>query len=122
MKLLIADDNTDIRHLLRRLSKLCPQAMEIIESTRGDETVTAAARERPEIILMDIVMEGMNGLEATKAIKEFLPSVKIIVITQLPETDYKNESIQAGADNFLNKEELYKLPEILNKINSNINQ
>ncbi|MCF8266864.1 MAG: response regulator transcription factor [Ignavibacteriales bacterium] len=121
MKLLIADDNTDIRNLLRRLSKFCPQCTEIIESTRGDETIAAAAEERPNIILMDIVMEGTNGLEATKAIKEFLPSVKIIVITQLPEIDYKNESIQAGADIFLIKEELYKLPEILNKITSNIN-
>lgn len=122
MKLLIADDNTDIRNLLKRMIKLSPEITGIIECVSGDDAITIAESEKPEIILMDIMMEGTNGLEATKIIKRQIPTVKIIVITQLPETEFKNESFLAGADDFLNKEELYKLPKILNKLISIINQ
>jgi DNA-binding NarL/FixJ family response regulator len=58
---------------------------------------------RPDVVLMDLMMPGFDGLEATRRIKEQWPETKILVLTSLTEDDFREVAYDSGADGFLNK-------------------
>ena len=60
-------------------------------------------------------MDMLDGLTAVKRIRELSTKVKILIISQLPESEYRIESIKVGADEFINKENLLKLPEVIKR-------
>ena len=100
-RILIADDQRPARKGLRALLSMCPQVEVIGEAMDGQDAVNLAAERRPDIILMDMRMPVMDGLEATRRIKSQTPGVKVVVLTL--HAEYQPEALAAGADVFLVK-------------------
>ncbi len=114
-RVMIVDDEIAMREILKIMLK----DYEIIEATNGREAVELYKKERPDIVLMDIMMPIMNGIEATREIKKFDPKAKIVAITAYAST--KGERIlKAGAEYilrkpFTRKEVVRVIEEILSK-------
>lgn len=119
MKILIADDNAQIRKVIIRLIKRVLKGNDFFECSNGEQAIEINAKEKPDLILMDIKMDKIDGLTATRRIHKEFPKTKVIIISQLSEQEYKEESFNAGAVYFLNKDCLIELP---NKINEIINE
>jgi len=109
-EVLIADDRLRSRSGLKALLALRPEIQLVGEAANGQEAVRLMEELRPDVVLMDVKMPVMDGLEATRIIKERWPGVKVIVLTI--HTDYRADALAAGADAFLVKgcppEELLK--------------
>lgn len=103
MKILLVDDHTIIRE---GLSKLLTQAGHKIvgEATDGRTAVRLAAELQPELVVMDIGMPGMNGIEATRLILEQTPSMRVIALSMHGDATYVGRMLQAGARGYLLKE------------------
>jgi DNA-binding NarL/FixJ family response regulator len=102
VKVLIADDRPTTRRGLRALLTLLPQVEVVGEAVDGRESVALVAEYRPDVVLMDVQMPVMDGLEATRRIKEQWPEVQVIALTMY--TKYRAEALAAGADAFLLKD------------------
>lgn len=100
---LIADDSMPFREGLRALLETVSDVEVIGEVTTGDEAVSLAATCQPDIILMDIQMPGMNGLEATKRILEVSPHIRILMLTMFEDDDSVFAALRAGARGYLLK-------------------
>lgn len=103
IKLMLADDHAVVRSGLRMLLEAQPD-MEIVgETENGMETVAQAQLLTPDIILMDVEMPGMNGIEATHAVKAILPETAVIALTMYEDEQYFFEMLKAGASGYVPK-------------------
>ena len=103
IKLLIAEDQELIRSSLQIVLDI-EEDMEVISAVEnGEKAVVFCQEEQPHLILMDINMPVMDGIEATKRIKEQFPQVKVIVLTTFQEMNYVIEALHAGAEGYLLK-------------------
>ncbi|MHB0857554.1 MAG: response regulator [Anaerolineae bacterium] len=100
-RVLVADDQRPTRRGLRALLTLMPDVEWVGEAANGKEAVTFVAEQRPDVVLMDVRMPVMDGLEATRRIKGQQPEVRVVVLTLYAE--YRAEAFAAGADVFLVK-------------------
>ena len=100
-RLLIVDDQRPARKGLQALLAFSPELEWVVEAANGQEAVNLVAERRPNVVLMDIRMPVMDGLEATRRIKSQRPEVRVIVLTMYAE--YQAEALAAGADAFLVK-------------------
>ncbi len=104
IRVLIADDHTIVRKGIRALLFTEP-GMEVVgEASNGLETVHQAALLVPDVILMDLVMPKMNGIEATRQITERQPGTRILVLTSFAADDKVFPAIKAGALGYLLKD------------------
>lgn len=103
MKVLIADDHAIVREGLRSLLEVQSDIDVAGEARTGNEVVEMAETLQPDIILMDITMPDMNGLEATRAIKRSNPEVKVLVLTMHEGDEYFFKLLDAGASGYLIK-------------------
>lgn len=104
--LLIADDDPVVRGSIRRLLERDPDTEVIGEAADGAEAVRLARELHPGIVLMDITMPRMNGLEALRLTKQSLPDTKVIVVTVHGEEQYRAVAMAGGADGFVLKKAL----------------
>jgi DNA-binding NarL/FixJ family response regulator len=104
--LLIADDDAGFRNSIRRVLQRDPDTEVIGEAADGNEAVRLALSLHPGIVLMDIGMPQMNGLEALKLTKQAWPDTKIIMVTIHDEEPYRMVAMAAGADGFVLKKAL----------------
>ena len=111
MKLLIVDDNADTRKLIRTVVRKCSD--DIIEGRNGMEAVTSYIRHKPDWVLMDIEMLGIDGLTATKTIMHDHPEAKIIMVTMHDDPRWRQAAQEAGAVGYVLKENLTQLPSLL---------
>ena len=103
MRVLIADDHALFRDGLRSL--LEARGVEVVgEARNGNEAITLARKLGPDVVLMDVRMPGMNGIEATRIIAERHPSVRVLVLTTFDLDEYAIEAVEAGASGFLLKD------------------
>ncbi len=101
---LIADDHPVVRQGLRTFLDL-QEDMEILgEASDGAEAVTKVEQFLPDVVLMDLVMPGMDGIEATRRIRAISPSTKVIVLTSFADDDKVIPSVKAGAAGYLLKD------------------
>jgi DNA-binding NarL/FixJ family response regulator len=100
-RVLIADDRPRSRSGLRAVLDLRSEIVVVGEAADGRETVRLVEELRPDVVLMDARMPVMDGLEATRFIKEQWPEVRIVVLTI--HTGYRADALAAGADVFLVK-------------------
>jgi DNA-binding NarL/FixJ family response regulator len=101
VRVLIADDQRPTREGLKALLGLWPQVEVVGEAADGQECVALVAESHPDVVLMDMRMPVMDGLEATRRIKSQWPEVKVIALSMYPL--YQAQAQAAGADVFLFK-------------------
>jgi len=106
MGILIVNNLPSFRQKVREVVKAIPWASIVAEAQSGPEAIELAKQHHPDVVLMDIVMPGMSGIEATRRIKEIAPRTRVIVITAYNNAGFPKQSSKAGADLFLKKEEL----------------
>ena len=111
MKILIVDDNAGIRRALRR--SLEDGASEVRECTDGCDALGAYENYRPDVVLMDVRMTVMDGLTATRRIRSFDPAARVIIVTDYDDDDLRAAALKAGACNYVIKEELANISEIV---------
>lgn len=102
IRILIADDHPVFRFGLRALLNAMPDTEVVGEVTNGDEVIELATTLRPDVILMDINMPGVNGIEATRRIREVDPGIHILIVTML-EDDSVFAAMRAGARGYVIK-------------------
>ena len=100
-KIMVVDDDDGILNLLKRF--LISIGYEAIMADNGEEALERIMNEKPEIVILDIMMPGMNGFQVLEKIKEQAPSTEVIVITGLDETGLGIESLERGAFEFMAK-------------------
>ena len=100
-RILIADDQRPARKGLHALLSLYTQVEVIGEAVDGQDAVNLVAERRPDVVLMDMRMPVMDGLEATRRIKSRTPGVRVVMLTL--HAEYEAEALAAGADAFLVK-------------------
>lgn len=100
----IADDHALLRKGIISLLEKAEGITIIGEMSSGEEAVNFANEHKPDVFLLDIVMRGMTGIEATRWIKEQTPHVKIILISSEVNKDFISAGIKSGIDGYLNKD------------------
>jgi DNA-binding NarL/FixJ family response regulator len=104
IKVLLVDDHKLIREGLNSMLVKLPD-VEIVGSVgSGEDAINSARQTRPDVILMDIIMAGMNGIEATRWIKEFDSSIKVLLVTKEVSKEYVSAGIKSGVDGYLPKD------------------
>ncbi len=101
LRLIIVEDNPRARRALKALMSLQTGISVIGEASNGQEAICCISDDIPDLVLMDIFMPVMDGLDATRAIKAKWPQVKIVILTMYP--DSRPDAVIAGADAFLIK-------------------
>lgn len=104
IKVMIVDDQGLIRDGLKMILSLSDEIEVVGEAVNGQEALDILSSMKPDIILMDIRMPIMNGVEATKIIKEKFPEVKILILTTFNEDEYIFEGLKNGADGYILKD------------------
>ena len=102
-KVLIADDHALVRQGIASFLRMSEECEVIGEASDGTEAIEAVKKKKPDIVLMDISMPGLGGLEATIEIKKTAPEVKVLVLTQYEDTVYIRRFFKAGASGYLLK-------------------
>ena len=103
IRVLLVDDHAVVREGLRSYLEL-DEGLDIVgEASNGKEALRRARELRPDVVLMDLVMPEMDGVEATRSIREQVPGAKVIVLTSFIEEDKIIPAIQAGASSYLLK-------------------
>jgi len=104
LRILIVDDHGIVRAGIRSLLQGQPDIEVVGEAARGEEAVEEAVRLHPELVLMDIAMPGMDGIEATRRIKKELPDVRVLVLTIYDDEEFFFPVLRAGASGYILKE------------------
>ncbi|MEO7019990.1 MAG: response regulator transcription factor [Ktedonobacteraceae bacterium] len=102
--ILLADDHTILRAGLKMMLNAQPDMEVVGEAQDGRQALHEAQRLHPDIILMDITMPDMNGIEATKQVKKQLPDVKVLILTMHENDEYVFQALRAGASGYMLKE------------------
>ncbi|MBL7174475.1 MAG: response regulator transcription factor [Desulfobacteraceae bacterium] len=103
IKVLLAEDHTIVRKGLHSLLDKEIGIEVIGEAEDGREVIRKAEELQPDVVVMDIAMPGLNGLEATRRLKKRFPGMKIIILTVHNNEEYVLETLRAGASGYLVK-------------------
>jgi len=103
IRILVADDHTLIRQGIVSLLTAQPDMEVVAEAANGREAVEAARRLQPDVALMDIGMPQMDGLEATRHIRQQQPGTQVLILTVHDREDYLFQAIRAGAAGYILK-------------------
>jgi NarL family two-component system response regulator LiaR len=104
ISLLITDDHALVRQGIRAFLELQPDLNVVGEAGSGEEAVRMAAELAPDVVLMDLVMAGIGGVEATRQVKQVSPHSQIIVLTSYHEDEYIFPALRAGALSYVLKD------------------
>jgi DNA-binding NarL/FixJ family response regulator len=103
VKLLLVDDHPIVRSGLKMLFLSEPTMTVVGEADSGEGAVEAVARLRPDVVIMDVSMPGMNGIEATRRIKAAHPQTAVLALTMYEDEQYFFEMLHAGASGYIPK-------------------
>ena len=102
-RILLADDHALVRYGLRTLLEL--EGFEIVgESGDGNEVLRLARALNPDVVIMDLTMPGLNGIDATRAIRERLPGTQVVMLSMHADLEHIHRALAAGAVGYLLKE------------------
>jgi len=101
--ILIVDDHSVVRSGVRALLKSSPAYRVVAEAADGGEAVALAKRYRPDVVMMDISMPGVNGIQATRVLRKEVPNAKIIILTVHEDEEYVYQMLKAGASGYVLK-------------------
>ena len=103
IKVLIVDDHTLVRDGIRALLAMVADTNVVGEAANGKEALEKVKRLAPDVVLMDLAMPIMSGLEATRRIRKRFPETKVLALTQYEDKEYIIPTIEAGARGFISK-------------------
>jgi len=106
IRLLLVDDDAGFRSTLRQLLEQRVEAQVLGEAGSGEEAIRLTDDLRPDVVLMDLAMPRMNGVEATRQLKTRRPDLAVIILTVHDEDVYRRTALAAGATAFLEKKML----------------
>ncbi len=104
LRVLLADDHVTVRHGLKLLIDGQPDMIVVSEASDGDSALKCALELNPDVIVMDISMPGMNGLVATRALKQLQPDAAIVTLTRHGDDAYLQELLRAGVSGYVLKQ------------------
>ena len=104
LKLLLVDDQSFVREGLRALVELEPDLVVVAEAGSGRSAITLAREQRPDVVIMDLNMSDMNGIDATRAITTELPGVRVVAFSVESDRRYIVEVLKAGASGYVLKD------------------
>jgi len=104
MKVIICDDQAIVRDGLAMLLNLEKDIEVVGQAQDGAEAVEQAGQQQPDLVLMDLKMPGMNGIEATRQIRARYPAIKVLVLTTYDDDEWVFDAIRAGAAGYLLKD------------------
>ena len=104
LRLIIAEDHAVVRQSLRLMLEMDDEVDVVGEAVDGGQAVSMAQELHPDLVLMDIRMEGMDGVEATRRLKEVEPDVPVLILTGFSEDQILLKAVEAGAQGFLLKD------------------
>ncbi len=103
IKLVIVDDHAVVRSGLIKFLKVHKDFQLVAEASDGEEAVQMVSLHKPDVVLMDLMMPGMDGVAATREIHKKYPQVRVIALTSFSEQNMVNGALQAGAIGYLQK-------------------
>jgi two-component system, NarL family, response regulator LiaR len=103
IRIILADDHVMLRQGTAELLRRQPDIDVVGEATNGQEAVLLAQQVKPDIVVMDVRMPVLSGIEATRIIREQLPQVQVLVLTAHDDDQYIFSLLQAGASGYLLK-------------------
>lgn len=116
--ILIADDHPVLRIALAKLLHTIYPGSEVVEAANGEAALALAQTAHPWLVLMDIEMPRLDGLEATRRLKASCPDTLVVILTVYEDDQHRAEAKQAGADGFVSKSRLMvELVPTLNALN-----
>jgi len=114
VRVLVVDDQAPFRIAARSVVRATPGFEVVGEAKSGEEAVAAVDTEPPDLVLMDINMEGIGGIEATRQITRAHPKVKVVLLSTYEVEDLPEDARQCGAASYVNKEEFG--PDVLERL------
>lgn len=103
-RVLIADDHTLVREGIRSLLEKLPDVQVVAEATDGRHAINLVKSSNPDVVLMDISMPRLNGLDATKLMIRIAPQVRVVILSMHKSQQYVWEALEAGASGYLLKD------------------
>ncbi|NIV17426.1 MAG: response regulator [Woeseiaceae bacterium] len=114
---LLADDSEPFRRRVRDHLNKTPDFKPVGEAVNGVECIRLARQLRPDVVVMDVLMPDLNGIEATRQIKSEFPSIEVIALSMHGDEGFRHAMLEAGASTYLLKDNvLHKLPRVLHSI------
>lgn len=109
IRILVADDHKIVRDGLRLLIRQTNRPWEVIgEASDGREAVKMARKLEPDVVVIDVTMPGLNGVEATRKIVNALPTTKVVAMSMYCTRDYVSSMLEAGARAYIKKESAFE--------------
>jgi DNA-binding NarL/FixJ family response regulator len=104
IRVLVADDHAVVRIGLEQVLANVPDMELLGGAADGEEAVTRALEDEPDVVLMDLSMPGVDGVEATRRIRQVLPATHVVILTSFSDRDRIIAALDAGADGYLLKD------------------
>lgn len=104
IRIIIADDHDVVRQALHVMLEMEPEFKVIGEADDGEQALVLADEFHPDLVLMDIRMDGMDGVEATRRLRQQHPEISVLVLTGFGDDDVLLQAVEAGAQGFLLKD------------------
>ncbi len=104
IRIVLADDHALVRAGIRALCQTLPGVEVVAEASDGSQVLEMIKAHHPDVVLMDIAMKTLNGLEATAQIKREFPQVRVIILSMYTAEDYVLQALKAGASGYLPKD------------------
>lgn len=114
IRVLLADDHNVLRQGMAQVLDMQPDVQVVAQASDGEEAIRLVAEHRPDMVLMDINMPNVDGVEATRHITAEFPETGVIILTMYRRDDYVFEAIKVGANGYLLKE--VELDELLDAV------
>jgi len=104
IRLLVVDDYTLVREGFARMLELCPDFEVVGQASSAQEALERCRLLQPDLVLMDIKLPGVNGIEATRMVKDRWPAIEVVILSMYDEDEYVLEAVKAGATGYLLKD------------------
>ncbi|MGC9952478.1 MAG: response regulator transcription factor [Bryobacteraceae bacterium] len=108
VRILLADDHRILREGLRSLLAQQPDMVVVGEAADGEEAVALAGQLRPDLVIMDVVMPGLDGVAATRRIRAEIPATRVIALSMHADRRFVSEMLRAGALGYLLKDSAFE--------------
>ena len=122
MNVVLVDDSSLVRERVASIISEIPEAKVVGEAGNSIEAIEIVRRENPDVVILDIKMPGESGLQVLRKLRNDFKELKIIMLTNYSDSQYKAECLMHGADYFLCKsDEFTKLPQVFSKLHKRQN-